>query len=65
MTHLESLQLRLSNERARLAAAKTEGERNLRAVWVAQLEREIAGENAFAALQPMSVEDLLRELGNP
>lgn len=48
-THLDTLQLRLSNERMRLDAAKTEGERALRKVWVAQLEREIAGEVAFLA----------------
>jgi hypothetical protein len=45
--HLSALQLQLSNERVRLANATTAGERELRAVWVAQLEREIAGEHAF------------------
>lgn len=48
-THLDTLQLRLSNERMRLNAARTERERTIRRVWVAQLEREIAGEVAFLA----------------
>lgn len=43
-THLSALQLRLSNERGYLAKAKTEGERQLRAVWIAQIEKEIASE---------------------
>jgi hypothetical protein len=41
MSHLNALQLSLSNERNRLAKAKTQGERDLRKVWVAQLEKEI------------------------
>lgn len=32
--HLSALRLRLSHERVRLAAARTAGERELRAVWV-------------------------------
>ena len=66
MNHLEALNLRLSNERARLATAKTSYERNLRAVWVAQIEREIAGEMAFLAkvddLPEMSDDELLAAL---
>lgn len=38
-THLDYLELRLSNERSRLADAKSDGERELRKVWVSQLER--------------------------
>ena len=59
MTHLDSLQLRLSNERIRLSKA-TGAEAQLRAVWVAQLEKEIAGERTF--LPPVSDDDLLAEL---
>ena len=66
MTHLEALTLRLFNERARLSAAKTSNERNQRAVWVAQIEREIAGEMAFLAkvddLPEMSDDELLEAL---
>jgi len=47
MTHLNALQLSLSNERNRLAKAKTQGERDLRKVWVAQIEKEIAHEIEF------------------
>ena len=68
LSHLSSLELRLSHERARLEAAKTAGERRQRAVWVAQLEREIADEIAFIGrrdtdLPEMTDADLLAELG--
>lgn len=45
-SHLNALQTRLSNERARLASAKTDQERAMRSVWVAQCEKEIARETA-------------------
>jgi outer membrane murein-binding lipoprotein Lpp len=45
--HLNALQLRLSNERNALARAKTSKERDLRKVWIAQIEKEIAGEEKF------------------
>jgi hypothetical protein len=66
-THLDALQVRLSNERNRLAAAKTDGERELRRVYVAQCEKEIAGEKAFlgivdAPAAAMSDDELLAEL---
>jgi phosphosulfolactate phosphohydrolase-like enzyme len=44
MSHLDALNLRLSNERNRLATAKTVRERDMRKVWVAQIEKEIAFE---------------------
>lgn len=63
MTHLSALELRLSNERGYLAKAKTEGERELRLVWIAQIEKEIAGERAFVVKQDdMSDDELLAEL---
>jgi len=46
-SHLDALQLRLSHERTHLANAKTPSERELRKVWVAQIEREIAHEMDF------------------
>lgn len=61
MTHLDALNLRLSNERIRLANAKTGGEIELRKVWIAQLEKEIAGEVQFTA--EISDEALLAEFG--
>lgn len=63
MTHLSALELRLSNERGYLASAKTEGERELRRVWIAQIKKEIAGEHAFIAKQDeMTDDELLAEL---
>ena len=62
MTHLDALQLRLSNERGYLAAAKTDGERELRRVWIAQIEKEIACEVAFTDEPEMTDEELLAEL---
>ena len=47
MSHLSALELRLSNERARLANAKTTQERELRRVWIAQIEKEIDREIEF------------------
>ena len=67
--HLAALSLRLSHERGYLAAAKTEGERALRRVWIAQIERERAAElarlgmPADADLSPMTDDELLAELG--
>lgn len=63
-THLNALQHRLSNEQGYLAAAKTDGERNLRTVWIAQIEREIAAEYAHLGITPctMSDDELLAEL---
>ena len=66
-THLDALELGLSHERARLASAKTESEKALRAVWIAQKEREIAGERAFLGLGALSEatlshDELLAEL---
>lgn len=63
MTHLNALELRLSNERGYLAKSKTKGERELRRVWIAQIEKEIAGERAFVVKQDnMSDDELLAEL---
>jgi len=62
-SHLDALNLRLSHERDYLASASSEGERALRAVWVAQIEREIEREAGFvtADAEPTD-EELLREL---
>jgi hypothetical protein len=52
MEHLNALLLGLSNERARLNEAKSENERIIRGVWVAQIEREIEHEEKFLARKP-------------
>lgn len=61
--HLAALELNLSNERMRLANAKTEGERELRKGWVKQLEKEIAFERKYFASDEISDDELLAELG--
>lgn len=68
LSHLHALELGLSHERERLARARTPREREMRAVWVAQREKEIACERQFlglpapVALDDMSDDDLLREI---
>lgn len=62
MTHLDALNLRLSNERVRLANAKSKGESDLRTVWVAQLEKEIAGEQKHFCEPTMTDDELMAEL---
>ncbi|NYT42328.1 hypothetical protein HZY97_16265 [Sphingomonas sp. R-74633] len=67
-SHLNALEEGLVRERARLADASTEGERETRRVWVAQREREIAGERKYLGLpeadhlDDLSDDDLLAEL---
>lgn len=67
MTHLDALELRLSHERARLAAAKSKGEREIRTVWVRGIEKEIADERKRLGLTnelpEVSDDELLAELG--
>lgn len=67
-THLDALNVRLSHERAYLAAAKTTKERNLRSVWIAQIEREIAHARRQLSLTDtveidMTDDELLAALG--
>lgn len=66
MSHLNALQVRLSNERVRLANAKTEAERELRRVWVAGIEKEIAVEQSTVfsdtAADAMTDDELLAAL---
>lgn len=66
-SHLNALQVRLSHERGYLAGAKTTGQRQLRTVWIAQIEKEIVSELAFLGISPaaeieMSDDELLAEL---
>lgn len=60
--HLAALELRLSHERVRLQQAKTPAERELRQVWVAQIEKEIAGEREFISEPDMTDDELLAAL---
>jgi hypothetical protein len=68
-SHLDALELRLSHERSHLTAAKTHKERALRAVWIAQIEKEIANERKFLGLpddstssENMTDDELLAQL---
>lgn len=69
LSHLHAIEVRLSNERNRLAQAKSAKEKAFRRVQVQHAEKELAGEYAFLGLTPpseadkMSDDDLLRELG--
>lgn len=65
-SHLVALNEGLSHARGRLAAAKSERERALRTVWVAQYQREIDAEMRFLGMDvtvpDISDDDLLAEL---
>lgn len=47
LTHLHSLYARLENEKERFSTAKTAQEKELRSVWISQLEKEIDCELEF------------------
>lgn len=69
ISHLDALNIRLQHEREYLAAAKTEKERDIRRVWIAGIQREIANEMDFLGgkvdtlVESMSDDDLLAGLG--
>lgn len=66
MNHLDSLELRLSNERIRLNQAKTTQEVKSRKVWIKQIEKEIKDEKEFLSLsieENLSDDELLELLG--
>lgn len=50
-SHLDALNVRLSHERSYLSEAKTEQERELRNVWIAQIEKEITIEKKFLGVE--------------
>jgi hypothetical protein len=65
MDHLSALELRLSNERIRLSNAQTDAERELRQVWIKQIEKEIEAERGFNNLddsESMTEWELLSQL---
>lgn len=65
LDHLDAIDLRLSHERARVAAAKTTAEREWREHEVRMIEREREAEVAFLAAKgvevpaPVSLDDIL------
>jgi hypothetical protein len=69
LSHLHALKLHLSHERDRLRKAKGYSEKAFRTAWVAQLEKEIAGEKRHLGMvdtPPLNIsdDDLLNELLN-
>jgi hypothetical protein len=63
MDHLSALELRLSNERIRFNSSKSKKEKEMRAVWIKQIEKEIEGEKKFSgSAEQMSEEELFAEL---
>lgn len=50
MSHLHTLELRLSNERQRLHDAGMPDEKVIRAVWVEQIKKEIEAEKKFLGI---------------
>ena len=69
MDHLGQLFISLAHERQRLADASTDEERELRSVWVSQLEREINAEERFVGVaqtdftaESMPVEEIFAAL---
>jgi len=62
-SHLDALNLRLSNERVRLSQAKTQNEIELRTVWVKGIEKEIKSEIEFLKSKGIevftSIDDIL------
>lgn len=64
MTHMECLELRLSNEKIRLSHSKTPIEIKLRKIWIHQIQKEIKMEVGFEKSDSqLSDEDLLNQLG--
>lgn len=65
MKHLHALNLNLSNERIRLSNAKTDGEIELRSIWIAQLEKEIAGEETFLEINKLDISAIRKVMWKP
>jgi len=57
-SHLNALEIRLSHERGHLAKAKSENEKALRRVWIAQIEKEIADEQKFLGIESESESEI-------
>lgn len=66
-SHLLALETRLFNEKEYLLASKTDFEKEMRSVWVSQMEKEIKDEKMFLGIDnevlEISDEELLKALG--
>jgi hypothetical protein len=51
-SHLSALNVRLANELSRLSRAVKQSEKDMRAVWIKQIEKEIADERAYLGMPP-------------
>jgi hypothetical protein len=65
--HLNALNLRLSHERSYLTKAKNVKEKEIRKVWIAQIEKEIVEEKKLIGIVDVEIDvisddDLLGEL---
>lgn len=63
-SHLDAILSRLSNERARLSQATNAQEIEMRKVWVAGVEQELAAEYKFLGIKPQSMRDVLSEISD-
>jgi hypothetical protein len=62
LTHYDAILRRLLNERARLEAATDPREIEMRKVWVAGVEAELAAEAKFIGFEEMTLEEVFAEL---
>jgi hypothetical protein len=66
MTHLDALELRLSNERIRFSNASSSNEKATRKAWITQVEKEIKCEKEFLGIADeadITDDELLATLG--
>ena len=54
-SHMDALQFRLSYERSRLSVAKSQKEKALRTVWIAQVKRKSRKSEDFSACRTISI----------
>ena len=65
MTHLDTLEMMLSNERTRMMNSKTDGELALRKQWVRQIQTQVNDEKqrqGFNSFDQMTDEELMKAL---
>jgi hypothetical protein len=60
-SHMDALQGRLDREYSRLAAAKTENEKNFRIREIAACEKEIAAEYKFLGIEIVTLDEILSD----
>lgn len=63
-SHLDAILFRLSNERARLSQATSLKEIEMRKVWVAGIEQELANEYKFLGIKPQTLAEVLSEISD-